>query len=270
MRALLAALLLWVPAAANAAQTIILRNGTVIGGTVLSSQGGVITIQTGVDVVRVRASEVLRIEGTPDPPQPTPPPRAAPGATPQPFSKREDPLDAHGSAEFTFGGKLASDDWRPVEKQGEIGIQGTWTPVGWPASLALDGFYSDGRGHTRDTTGTVKVNLNGTSFEVAGGARKIFRAGSLHPYAGAGVMWARAAITADKGGATGGIGGTGYGLWVGAGVWRPLGTRGILGIMGRYSWAQTNIQGNHVNVGGAHLALTFGFPLPLPDEPRIP
>src|SRR5262245_4004946 len=95
--------------------------------------------------------------------------------------------DAEGHVNFFLGQKsLDSDDWGPVDQQGELGAVMAFGAADWPILIAADVLNS---GQQKDVSSgpfgpsRLKVGM----FEAAVGARKIWKVGKARPYVGGGI-----------------------------------------------------------------------------------
>ena len=173
--------------------------------------------------------------------------------------------DAEGHVNFFLGQKsLDSDDWDPVDKQGEFGAVMSFGKADWPLLIAVDVLTSGEEEHVNDPVFGSSTLKAGT-FEAAFGARKIWNMGSTHPYAGGGVALVGAGAEYDTGTFDVDADGTAVGLWLGGGVFWRLGSRFNLGFDARWSRADVDldfgldIASRGVQAGGFHGGVTLGF-----------
>ena len=143
---------------------------------------------------------------------------------------------------------MNSDDWEPVENQLELGVEGT-VGTSWPVSAAVDVFYSMGSGST------AGVDVDGTTTEVALGARKVFSFDKIHPYVGGGLAYVMASAKAAGQSESG----SGIGLWAGGGAYYSFGPAQA-GLALRYSTATIkNDALDDPDGGGIHVGLIGGL-----------
>ena len=173
-------------------------------------------------------------------------------------------LGPYVSVDVFLGQKqMKRDDWKPVEDQLEFGIAGTFGAAEWPAQIAADLYRSSGSktvdGYNNQTLEPIDIDVEGTSTEIALGARKIFVVDMLRPHVGAGV----AMISADFHARADGYGsqsesGNGTGVWVAAGAMMRAGDHVDIGLLARWSTAQFEVGNLGVDGGGLHFGLTIG------------
>ena len=95
-----------------------------------------------------------------------------------------------GNVNFFLGQKsLDSNDWEPLDEQGEFGVLVDWKQVSWPVSIAIDILVS------ADEATILGTPVDAITSEINGGVRKIWEVtgSSVRPYIGGGL----ALISAD-------------------------------------------------------------------------
>jgi len=173
--------------------------------------------------------------------------------------------DAEGHVNFFLGQKsLDSDDWDPVDKQGEFGAVMSFGMADWPVLIAVDVLTSgDEEDVFNGPFGPAKLKAG--TFEGAFGVRKIWDSGSVHPYAGGGIALIGAGAEYEAGILDVDADDAAVGIWLGGGVFWRLGSRFNLGFDVRYSGADVDldfgagITQNDVKAGGFHGGITVGF-----------
>jgi len=173
--------------------------------------------------------------------------------------------DAEGHVNFFLGEKaMNSDDWDPVDKQGEFGAVMSFGGSDWPVLIAADVLTS---GQEEDvTTGPFGASkLKAGTFEAAFGARKIWKFGNVHPYASGGIALIGAGAKYESGIFSVDADDAAIGPWVSGGVFWRLGSRFNLGFDVRYSSAEVDLDfgagivQHNVKAGGLHGGITVGF-----------
>jgi len=173
--------------------------------------------------------------------------------------------DASGHVNFFLGQKsLDSDDWDPVDQQGEFGAVMSFGGSDWPVLIAVDVLTS---GKEEDVFDNVfgASKLRAGTFEGAFGARKIWKVGNSRPYVGGGIALIGAAAEFDTGFFEFDADDAAVGPWVGGGVFWRLGSHFNLGFDARWSKAEVdldfgaNVVEKDVEAGGFQGGLTVGF-----------
>lgn len=160
-----------------------------------------------------------------------------------------------GNVNFFLGQKsLDSDDWSPLDEQGEFGVLVDFRQSHWPVSVAIDILVS------ADEATELGIRFEGITSEINGGIRKIWEVSgsSFRPYIGGGL----AIISAELEGTsftTVSDDDSSLGIWLNGGVYWTLGRSFNLGLDLRYSRAEVNIFGVDVEAGGAHAGLILGY-----------
>lgn len=169
-------------------------------------------------------------------------------------------LNAHaagytGNVNFFLGQKsLDSDDWQPLDEQGEFGVLVDFKQSHWPVSVAIDILVS------ADEATELGVNLEGITSEINGGVRKIWdvSGSSIRPYIGGGLAIISADLEASAF-TTVSDDDNSVGIWLNGGVYWTLGKSFNLGLDLRYSRAEVTILGVDVEAGGSHAGLILGY-----------
>src|SRR5262245_59183287 len=172
--------------------------------------------------------------------------------------------DADGHVDFFLGQKaLDSGEWDPIDRQAEFGAVMSFGRDDWPIHIAADVFASGKDGTLSDA---IPADVSGGTFEVAAGVRKIWGGKAVHPYAGAGVALLAAAIDFE----VPGVGHTDdsdstIGPWVGGGIHSRPGARFDIGLDGRWSSGDVELDfgdgatAPNLDAGGLHYGLLLGF-----------
>ncbi len=160
------------------------------------------------------------------------------------------PALAGADFNIIYGTKSMEDAWAPFEDQQSLMGQLTVGDDNWPVYLAVDFLLSD-------ESAQGEFYNEGSTRELAVGARKIWDHSRVRPFIGAGITriegeFSRDALRVDD--AT-------LGLWLDAGIFWRLGDSFNLGIEGRISRASVEIgpDRSKVEAGGEQLGLLVGF-----------
>jgi hypothetical protein len=165
--------------------------------------------------------------------------------------------DWTGNANFFLGQKsLDSNDWEPLDNQGEFGAEVSWGKKAWPVLIATDVLVS---GDSDEISG-VDVDAATTEFDF--GVRKIWEVKTFRPYVGGGLAIAGAAFEASGGGNSIDDSDNSVGVWVGGGAFWRLGSRFNIGGAVRYSTADVTLFDEDVDAGGIHIGLLLGWGWP--------
>ncbi|HEX6851083.1 MAG TPA: outer membrane beta-barrel protein [Candidatus Polarisedimenticolaceae bacterium] len=180
--------------------------------------------------------------------------------------------DPEGHVNLLVGRKwLDSGDWKPAEKQAELGVAMSFGHSDWPVFIALDVLKSEREDDYVDPVlwylGTAK--FTGATHEVALGIRKIWNRGKARPYVGGGMTLITASVEYDYPSVKYDAEDTTLGPWLGGGVFWRLGSRFNLGFDVRWSTADVNLEVDedplfhlntyNVKAGGLHAGVTFGL-----------
>ena len=171
----------------------------------------------------------------------------------------------HGDVNFLIGQKqLEEDALEPNEDGAVVGAITTWGGEDWPVSLAADlVIYGD----EEDAFDLSADELSLAIVEAAVGVRKIWRAGPIRPYLGAGIELVSADLEEgnfffDDEDAEG----SGVGVWANGGVFWRLGNHFNLGFDVRWNRAEVDLEFDDggpdledVELGGLAGGLTLGF-----------
>jgi len=185
-----------------------------------------------------------------------------------------------GHVNFTLGQKMFDSDafpdgWDPIDKQSSFGAEAAFGPGAWPVQLAvyLTRSSKEKRAELPDGVGgTVSGQLDATTTEFGIGLNKTLGAKKIHPYLGAGAVYAKTDITLRETGANFSDDANGFGFWGGAGAFYRIGPSFNLGAGARYSSATVDYdayQGTtigypafDVNAGGFQLHALIGWSWP--------
>jgi hypothetical protein len=155
------------------------------------------------------------------------------------------------------GKALDRDDWLPVAKQGELGLQTNWSPPDSPVALAAD-FLVSGRDRSGDFLGST--DQRGSTSELDLGVRKIWRPDSrMRPYLGGGVAFVSAELEFTGPSGTRSDHDGGAGLWLGGGVFWTLSQAFNIGLDAKATGARVRLFGDDKNAGGLHLGVLVGY-----------
>jgi len=167
-----------------------------------------------------------------------------------------------GNINIFFGQKLLDkDDWEPVEKQTEFGIEADLKQVDWPVSVVI--------GYSRSNdSGTDEydppMDAKGTTTELTIGAKKIWdQPSGMHPFFAGGLAFVSADVEAeihtehfwmnakDSGDA--------LGFWLGAGLYWTIAEAFNVGLSLRYSDASVDLMDESTKAGGFHYGVIAGY-----------
>jgi len=160
-----------------------------------------------------------------------------------------------GNVNFFLGQKsLESDDWAPIDDQGEFGVLVDFKQNDWPVSIAIDLLVS------ADTTTEFGVEFTAITSELNGGVRKIWdiSGSSVRPYIGGGLALISADLEASDF-TTVSDDDNSIGIWLNAGIYWTLGQSFNLGFDLRYSQAEVTVFDVDVEAGGTHAGLILGY-----------
>ena len=173
-----------------------------------------------------------------------------------------------GNINVLIGQKwLDKEDWEPVDKLFQIGVQTDFRPVEWPVSIAADLVH----GWAEETVDmfvydpylgymTVPFNMEATGTEVHLGIRYIYEELQyLRPFIGVGpaLMWATYEGSAY--GYTVSDSDFTLGFWLGGGAYVTLAEHLNLGIQTKYSYGKVELFDIDGEVGGWHVGGLIGF-----------
>ena len=159
---------------------------------------------------------------------------------------------------------LDKDDWEPIEKQSEFGIEVDFRKKDWPVNIAIDILHSwaeDTVSLTDPFTGPYDMKVTGNTTEFNIGIRKIWdEFSSVRPFIGGGLSYIRAEFE----GTIPGLGSasdsdTGVGIWLGGGVYFTLGEHFNIGVELKYSDAEVTLFDVDGDAGGTHYGLLAGY-----------
>ncbi|MGF1909938.1 porin family protein [Vibrio kasasachensis] len=142
--------------------------------------------------------------------------------------------------------------WKPFENQFEYGAVFDIKPVHWPVSIVA-GVYGSSDGHD-DSDGKT---THGFTSELLLGVRKTWSISGtdLHPYYGMGLAY----IYGEMEDASDTHDDSAIGYWAGTGIYWTIDQHFDVGIEGRYSQAEIELDGSDIEAGGAHLGVTLGY-----------
>ncbi|HXN07210.1 MAG TPA: outer membrane beta-barrel protein [Nitrospiria bacterium] len=161
-----------------------------------------------------------------------------------------------GNVNLFLGSKaLNTNDWSPVETQGEVAVEWDFRERSWPINILLGLRSSD------KTTSQGGIDFEGKTSEFSLGVRKYwdFPPYNIHPYLGGGFSDINAEITASVPGNSASLSGSGLGTWFGGGVVWVLGNHFNIGFDLRASSASVTMGGISGNAGGGHAGLLLGY-----------
>ena len=167
--------------------------------------------------------------------------------------------DWTGNANFFLGQKsLDSDDWEPLENQGEFGAEVSWGKKAWPILIATDVLIS---GDSDEISGN---DVDAGTAEIDLGVRKIWEVKTFRPYVGGGLALISASFEFDLPGTSATIDDddSAVGAWVGGGAFWRVGSRFNIGGAIRYSTADVEFGGEDIDAGGLSVGLLLGWGWP--------
>jgi hypothetical protein len=160
-----------------------------------------------------------------------------------------------GNVNLTLGGKyLDSDDWEPVENQGELGVSLDFRERSWPVNLLVQFL-----GSSADDT-LHGVDVKGETSEFRLGVRKIFEPdGTIRPFVSAGVASVWAKTRGEAGGYSVSDDDSALGVFIDGGLYFTINRVFNLGVEVGYSAAQVDFMGEDGEAGGTHAGLLVGY-----------
>lgn len=162
-----------------------------------------------------------------------------------------------GNLNFFLGSKaLDTNDWSPVESQGEVALEWDFRKRSWPINVLFGLRYSD------KTASQGAFNFEGKTTEFSFGGRKYwdFPPYNIHPYLGGGLSDINGEVIVSAFGSSASSENSGLGFWLGGGVLWVLGNHFNLGFDLRVSNASVTIAGVTANAGGGHAGILLGVP----------
>lgn len=163
--------------------------------------------------------------------------------------------DWSSSYHFLIGQKILEDnDWGPIAHQPEIGISFDYKGDDWPMSVATDWLIS------YDDGSESGVDYTGLTSELQIGLRKYFKIENSDwlTFIGAGTSFIYASQDIDFGNNSFDDSDTGVGYFLNGGfLWQRDNLH--LGVDIRISRADADLFGIDTNVGGDHIAFSFGW-----------
>lgn len=124
-----------------------------------------------------------------------------------------------GNVNALLGTKaLDKEDWRPVEEQGEFGVEADFKKRAWPVGIAADFLYGLKKGRLYDPfLGTVDIESETSELNV--GLRKVWDGfPHVRPFIGGGLSLAKATAKVTLFGLPVENSGSGAGYWLGGGA----------------------------------------------------
>jgi hypothetical protein len=170
-----------------------------------------------------------------------------------------------GNINFFAGGKfLDGGDWRPASNQAEAGVSVDLKKEGWPVSLAAAFLFSAMKGRADiyliGDLVHIRTEVFAKTVEVDFGARKIWEPDEyLRLFAGGGVALVHAQWKTDIANLSFDVEDSGFGWWLGGGLYWTIHRRLNLGLEGRWSTAQVTIARRDIDAGGLHVGATVGY-----------
>ncbi|ANM30037.1 hypothetical protein ABI59_11335 [Acidobacteria bacterium Mor1] len=162
------------------------------------------------------------------------------------------PAAAGSDFNIIYGTKSMDDDFAPFDSQQSLMASLTLGDDNWPVYLAVDFLLSDD-----DSMDGSTVFTEGSTRELAFGARKVWDHSRVRPFVGGGITriegeFRRENLIVDD---------AALGFWLDAGVFWRIGDSFNLGIEGRMSRAKVEIgpDGSEVEAGGESVGLLVGF-----------
>ena len=153
---------------------------------------------------------------------------------------------------------LDEDDWEPLEKQTEFGLNVAFKQQNWPVSVTL-AYYSTSGDETVDD-----VDMKGKSTEICGGVKKIFdQSSQIRPYVAGGVASIKMEAVYSYPGISLTLDGSAIGFWAGGGVYYIAAEHFNIGLDVRYSEATVTFdildEELDVEAGGLHYGIMVGY-----------
>lgn len=253
-----------------AAQTIYLKDGSVVRGSVQATTDESVTISTPNGVLTVPKTEVMRIDFGGEPlsqPVATPIPAATPAPVWEPPAALAAPPRPegrwHGYANAFFGNRAMSDYWDPVQSQGQFAIETTFLPPDWGLGLAVDLTSSYAEGTVEDDPDLEGITFEGSTSEFDFGIRGVTEATRgicpITASVGTGICSMNASFAGrDEAGNRLEERGSGVGYWFSLGLHFRMFDHLNLGGSFRVSRADVELFGVSENAGGVQIGLTMG------------
>lgn len=165
-----------------------------------------------------------------------------------------------GNVNLLGGLKLLDDDWKPAEDQIAYGLQTDFMPPEWPFSLAVDLLLADSASESVELPGGGSVTSESETMEVDLGIRKYWHSTERwRPFLGGGLALLRGELETRGPIASASDSDTGTGLWAGGGVLYAFNNHLNVGVQGRYSTGDVDINGAELDAGGLHFGGLVGF-----------
>ncbi len=162
---------------------------------------------------------------------------------------------ADGDVNFFLGQKsLDHGDWGPLDGQSEFGAEMSFGKKDWPIAIAVDLFSS------ADDYSSLGAKVEGSTWELGVGVRKIWKSGNTMPYIGGGLASISGAFKVDSAGVD--ESDSSLGVWFGGGVFWRLGSRFNIGLAARYSKATITLFDVDGEGGGLHYGMLLGWGWP--------
>ncbi|MCP3927298.1 MAG: hypothetical protein GY714_32475 [Desulfobacterales bacterium] len=169
--------------------------------------------------------------------------------------------DYTGHLSLTSGGLITDQKFSNafnIDNKYEIGLSFDVKKKSWPISIAFDSSFLYAESETSENQYNVAVNKK-VSFirsDTCLGVKKIFNFSTfIKPFVSSGAYFVRiyGELSDNREIATG------FGYWIGAGVYFDLSKNLTCGFLWKMSKADLNIFDVQSNVGGNHFSLTTGF-----------
>jgi hypothetical protein len=160
-----------------------------------------------------------------------------------------------GNINFLTGQKFLDDhDWKPLDKQFELGGTFDFRKKYWPVNIAVDILYS--WDNDNDWRG---MDIEGSTLEFNLGVRKIWEGSNFQPFIGGGLAIIKADAQASAFGVKVSDDDIGGGIWAEFGIKYLIGRQANLGLNLRYSRAEVTLFGEDGDAGGIHICALLGY-----------
>lgn len=182
-----------------------------------------------------------------------------------PYRKYSNSYEWTGNFNLFIGQKeLDKDDWAPVEKQSEFGLELDFKRHNWPLSIAVELMYSIDKGSFLIDPNIGNMYVEGKTYELNFGFRRRFPLyKGITPFIGGGItyIWAKSKgelrdiIVSESD--------NNLGYWVNGGIYWTLKGMFNIGFEIRHSFAESDIfkgpDGSMTQIGGLHLGGLIGY-----------
>lgn len=165
-----------------------------------------------------------------------------------------------GNINVSVGAKaLDEDEWSPAEEQGEIAVEFDYRPEASPINWVIGFRGASGEGDVVDPF-LGPVSAESRTSELSLGVRKVWDPSQVfHPFLGGGLAFIDAEYTVAATGGSVSDSNTGFGLWLGGGVYWTLAEHFNIGLDLRFSSADVTLFGVDANAGGGHFSVFAGY-----------